>query len=92
MREQVYGAVMERAVAWSVVIVPPDEVDRRGLHVTNVEAMRRALARLELTPGYVLTDGFPVAGLGVPAWRCGKVQQHVSPPRRSSRRSPGTES
>lgn len=76
VREQVYGAVMERAVAWSVVIVPPDEVDRRGLHVTNVEAMRRALARLELTPGYVLTDGFPVAGLGVPGlamWKGDRV-------------------
>jgi ribonuclease HII len=63
-------------VAWSVVVVPPDEVDRRGLHVTNVEAMRRALARLELTPGYVLTDGFPVAGLGVPGlamWKGDRV-------------------
>ncbi|MBD0291985.1 MAG: ribonuclease HII [Jiangellaceae bacterium] len=65
-RERVYEEVMSRAVSWSVVIVPPDEVDRRGLHVVNVEAMRRALARLDVTPGYVLTDGFPVAGLGVP--------------------------
>lgn len=76
LREQVYDAVVERAVAWSVVIVSPDEVDRRGLHVTNVEAMRRALARLELTPGYVLTDGFPVAGLGVPGlamWKGDRV-------------------
>jgi ribonuclease HII len=76
LREQVYDAVVERAVAWSVVIVSPGEVDRRGLHVTNVEAMRRALARLELTPGYVLTDGFPVAGLGVPGlamWKGDRV-------------------
>ena len=76
VREQVYDAVVARAVAWSVVIVPPDEVDRRGLHVTNVEAMRRALARLELTPGYVLTDGFPIAGLGVPGlamWKGDRV-------------------
>jgi ribonuclease HII len=38
--------------------------------------MRRALARLELTPGYVLTDGFPVAGLGVPGlamWKGDRV-------------------
>jgi ribonuclease HII len=76
VRERVYAAVVERAVAWSVVVVPPEEVDRRGLHVTNVEAMRRALARLELTPGYVLTDGFPVAGLGVPGlamWKGDRV-------------------
>lgn len=76
VRERVYDAVVARAVAWSVVVVPPEEVDRRGLHVTNVEAMRRALARLELTPGYVLTDGFPVAGLGVPGlamWKGDRV-------------------
>jgi ribonuclease HII len=66
VRERVYKEVIARASAWSVVVVPPEEVDRRGLHVTNVEAMRRALARLELSPGYVLTDGFPVAGLGIP--------------------------
>jgi ribonuclease HII len=75
VREHVYHAVVARAVAWSVVIVPPDEVDRRGLHVTNVEAMRRALARLELTPGYVLTDGFPIAGLGVPGLAMWKGDQ-----------------
>ncbi len=75
VRERVYDAVVARAVAWSVVVVPPEEVDRRGLHVTNIEAMRRALARLEMTPGYVLTDGFPVAGLGVPGLAMWKGDQ-----------------
>lgn len=65
-RERVYDAVVARAAAWSVVVVPPSDVDRMGLHVANIEALRRALARLEVEPGYVLTDGFPVAGLGVP--------------------------
>ena len=51
-----------RAAAWSVVVVPASEVDRLGLHVCNVEGMRRALAQLAVTPSYVLTDGFPVRG------------------------------
>ena len=75
VRERVYEAVVTRAATWSVVVVPADEVDRRGLHVTNIEAMRRALARLELAPGYVLTDGFPVAGLGVPGLAMWKGDQ-----------------
>jgi ribonuclease HII len=75
VRERVCEAVVTRAAAWSVVVVPADEVDRRGLHVTNIEAMRRALARLELAPGYVLTDGFPVAGLGVPGLAMWKGDQ-----------------
>lgn len=65
-RERAYEQVIRRALAWSVVIVPHDEIDRQGLHRSNIVAMRRALARLDVTPGYVLTDGFPVSGLGVP--------------------------
>ena len=57
-------------------MVPPGEVDRVGLHRSNIAAMRRALAALDVTPGYVLTDGFPVAGLGVPGlavWKGDRV-------------------
>jgi ribonuclease HII len=75
-RERVYAEVVKRADAWSVVIVPAADVDRYGLHRMNVAAMRRALAALEVGPGYVLTDGFPVAGLGVPGlavWKGDRV-------------------
>jgi ribonuclease HII len=66
VREEVYTEVLRRALAWSVVIVPAPEVDARGLHVSNIEGMRRAFAALEPRPSYALTDGFPVAGLGLP--------------------------
>jgi ribonuclease HII len=75
-RERVYAQVVARAAAWSVVLIPPAEVDRIGLHRCNVAAMRRALAALDVTPGYVLTDGFPIAGLGVPGlavWKGDRV-------------------
>lgn len=75
-REQVFTQVLKRAAAVSTVIVPPDEIDRVGLHRSNVAALRRALARLTVTPGYVLTDGFAVAGLGVPGlavWKGDRV-------------------
>lgn len=74
-RERVYGDVVRRARAWSVVAIPADEIDRRGLHVCNLAAMRRAVARLALTPGYVLSDGFPVDGLGVPSLAIWKGDQ-----------------
>jgi ribonuclease HII len=66
-REAVYAEVVRRAVAWSVVVIPAGEVDRNGLHVMNIEGMRRAIARLDPGPAYALTDGFPVRGLTVPA-------------------------
>jgi ribonuclease HII len=75
-RERCYEQVLRRASAWSVVVIEPEECDRIGMHVANVEALRRALARLEVRPSYVLTDGFPVDGLEVPGlavWKGDRV-------------------
>jgi ribonuclease HII len=66
VRERIYDEVVKRAVAYRAVTIPPGDVDARGLHVCNLAAMRRALAGLSVRPDYVLTDGFPVDGLGVP--------------------------
>jgi ribonuclease HII len=75
-RERVYAQVVKRALAWTVVVIPPQEVDGRGLHVCNIMGMRRALAQLSVKPAYVLTDGFPVPGLDVPGlavWKGDRV-------------------
>lgn len=75
-RERVYAQIVRRAAAYSVVVIPAAEVDRVGLHVSNVMGMRRALASLPMRPGYVLTDGFPVPGLDVPGlavWKGDRV-------------------
>ncbi|WP_240519322.1 ribonuclease HII [Amycolatopsis antarctica] len=66
-RDRVYDRVLARAVDHTVIIVPPAEVDALGIHVTNVEGMRRAVAGLTTRPGYVLTDGFRVPGLPAPS-------------------------
>lgn len=63
-RESVYEDVLAAAQAWSAVVVPAPEIDRGGLHRSNIAGMRRAVARLWVRPGYILTDGFPVAGFG----------------------------
>jgi ribonuclease HII len=65
-RDRVYAEVVARASAYAVVVVPAAEVDRRGLHRSNLDGMRRALAKLQPAPAYALTDGFRVDGLGVP--------------------------
>src|SRR3954451_12709423 len=80
-RERCYGHIVRRALSWSVVLVPPDECDRLGMHVANVEALRRAVALLDVPPEYVLTDGFPVDGLGVPGlamWKGDRVAACIS--------------
>src|SRR6188472_1051274 len=80
-RERCYEQVLRRALAWSVVVVGPEECDRLGMHVANVEALRRSLAKLDVRPRYVLTDGFPVDGLEVPGlamWKGDRVAACIS--------------
>jgi ribonuclease HII len=74
-REGYFALITRWAQDYAVVIVPPEEVDRRGVHIANVEGMRRAVARLRERPGYVLTDGFPVRGFGSPALAVPKGDQ-----------------
>jgi ribonuclease HII len=77
----VYAEVVERAVAWSVVVIPVEDLDARGMHVTNIEALRRAVSALDPDPDYVLTDGFPVAGLAQPTlavWKGDRVAACVA--------------
>lgn len=66
-RETLYRAVTRFSLAWSAVIIDADEIDRIGIHVANIEGMRRAVAGLDVSPGYVLSDGFRVPGLSVPS-------------------------
>lgn len=75
-RERVYAHVVTRAVAWSAVVISAADVDRLGVHKANLEGMRRAVAGLSERPAYVLTDGFPVAGIGAPGlavWKGDRV-------------------
>ncbi|HWC82218.1 MAG TPA: ribonuclease HII [Pseudonocardiaceae bacterium] len=65
-RDRMFDLVRKRAVDYAVVVIPPDEVDELGVHVANIQGMRRAVARLATHPGYVLTDGFKVTGLTAP--------------------------
>ncbi|MCW2514879.1 MAG: ribonuclease [Mycobacterium sp.] len=66
-RERLFPLIRRYALAYHVVFIPSKEVDRRGVHVANIEGMRRAVAGLPLRPGYVLSDGFRVPGLAVPS-------------------------
>lgn len=75
-RERVYEQVVRRAQAWSVVVIDNAECDELGMHVANLEALRRAVAKLDVRPRYVLTDGFGVDGLGAPGlavWKGDRV-------------------
>ncbi|MER6942562.1 ribonuclease HII [Nonomuraea sp. NPDC000554] len=74
VRERLYARIVDTAYV-SVVTIPPEEIDARGLHRCNVSGMRRAVARLSCHPAYILTDGFPVPGLPAPSLAVWKGDQ-----------------
>jgi ribonuclease HII len=81
VRERLYDVILEEAVAWAVVRVEPGECDELGMHSANLEALRRAVWRLGMEPDFVLTDGFPVDGLGRPSlamWKGDAVAASVA--------------
>jgi ribonuclease HII len=67
VREELFPLIRRYALAYHVVFIPAAEVDRLGVHVANIEGMRRAVAGLSRRPGYVLSDGFRVPGLSMPS-------------------------
>ena len=80
-RAECFDAIMASGASVSVVSIGPDECDRLGLQRANIEALRRALARLDVRPGYVLTGGFAVDGLGVPGlamWKGDRVSAAIA--------------
>jgi ribonuclease HII len=65
-RLEMYPCVLRAAERASVVVRAPAGIDRRGLHVTNIEALSQALERL--SPGeeaICLVDGFRLPGCAI---------------------------
>lgn len=80
-RQRMHDEIIRKAIAVATVRVEHDECDRLGMHQADLHALRRAVARLSVAPSFVLTDGFPVDGLGVPGlgiWKGDKVAACVS--------------
>ena len=77
VREKLFDLIHEHALAISVLEISVEEVDSRGVHAANLDGMRRAVQGLEIAPRYVLTDGYEIDGLGVPALAVWKGDQVV---------------
>jgi ribonuclease HII len=80
-REKLYDLVLSESQAFSIVEISSDEIDRDGLHKSNLEGFRRAVSALEVTPDYVLTDGYAIEGMSMPTlgvWKGDQVAISIS--------------
>ena len=58
--------IRARALAVGVGVVAVEDIDRLNIYHAALEAMRRAVAGLALTPDYLLVDARTVPGLAIP--------------------------
>jgi ribonuclease HII len=80
-REELFDVIMNIAMSVSVIRVPVEEIDARGVHAANLDGMRRAVAGLSIEPAYVLTDGYAIEGLALPnvaVWKGDQVVTAIS--------------
>jgi len=81
IRETLFEIIAMEALSISVVVIPSEEIDERGVHAANLDGMRRAVQGLDTPPEYVLTDGYAIYGLGIPSlgvWKGDQVVQTIS--------------
>ena len=59
--------ICDRALAWNVVLVGPDVIDRDNILNATMSGMRQAVEGLDIVPNFVLVDGNRCpAGLTMP--------------------------
>ena len=65
-REELYGVIMEQAVAVGVGIVGPARIDEINILQATYEAMRQAIQNLSVTPDILLNDAVTIPRVTIP--------------------------
>lgn len=61
-REKLAARIQKRAIACSVALVTPAEIDRIGINAANELVMRHAVEQLAVRPDFILLDAFRLVG------------------------------
>lgn len=64
-REVLFGQIKEKAVAWAVVMVPPERIDEINILQATYEAMRTAVGQLSVRPDVLVNDAVTIPGLDI---------------------------
>ena len=56
-REELRHVIEKEALAWAVVMVPPQEIDEINILNASIIGMHRALQKLSLRPEHIIVDG-----------------------------------
>lgn len=62
-RDELFGEIKEKCVAWSVGIVGPGLIDEINILQATYEAMRQAIGKLSVEPELLLNDAVTIPGV-----------------------------
>lgn len=65
-RQIAYKWIVKKALAYSVGIVSPQEIDRINIKEATILAMRKAIKTLPIQPEHILVDGYPISAPPLP--------------------------
>ncbi len=65
-KDRLYDEIIANALAYSVVFVDSDEIDRVNILNATFKGMRNAVKALSFTPDYVLIDGNQIKDMDIP--------------------------
>ncbi|WP_375055464.1 ribonuclease HII [Zobellella sp. DQSA1] len=77
-REQLAPLIRERALAWAIGRCSPGEIDELNILHATLLAMQRAVAALEVQPGFVFIDGNRCPVLPMPSQAVVKGDSRVA--------------
>lgn len=65
-REELYEIIKEKALAWNVALVGPERIDEINILQATYEAMRAAVAGLDMIPQVLVNDAVIIPGISLP--------------------------
>ncbi len=66
-REKLFDEICEKALSFSIALSTPEEIDDINILEASLQAMRRAVAGLSISPDFILVDGNIDRGFDIPA-------------------------
>lgn len=65
-REALDIEIREKALAYNIVYIYPDEIDEINIYQASKKAMLEATKELKIQPSFVLSDAMPLGDLNIP--------------------------
>jgi ribonuclease HII len=65
LREELAAIIRDKALSFNIHQCSNDDIDSKGISWCNNEVLRNAAEKLSIKPQLVISDGYPIKGIGI---------------------------